>query len=97
MGTKCRSDLILLPELLVLDDIVRPKMKLAYVNAVQSVLHQRHQEKGKHTLVTSNLWPAEVAHSYDEATASRICGGLVVHLIGRDYRQIETKRRDGAA
>ncbi|MFP4052600.1 MAG: hypothetical protein ACLFV7_01910, partial [Phycisphaerae bacterium] len=96
-GSQFACELALFAGLLVLDDIIRSKMKPAYIDAVNLVLHQRHQEMGRQTLLTSNLWPAEIAHVYGEATASRICGGLFVHLIGPDYRQVMVKRRGGTA
>lgn len=43
------------------------------------------------TVYSSNLTPAELAAKYSPAIASRLCGGSVIELAGRDRRVAGTE------
>ena len=77
---------------LVLDDVIHQKSPPKLAEKVIEIINSRHGDRLK-TLITSNLSPAEVAAKLDPAVASRLCGGLVLHVGGEDLRQPGNTKR----
>jgi hypothetical protein len=73
------------PGILTIDDVGCVPVSDWVIEALYTIANERRSEE-LITVYSSNLTPAELAAKYSPAIASRLCGGSVIELAGRDRR-----------
>ena len=74
-------------DLLILDDLGTEFLNQFTVSCLYNLINTR-QNKGLHTIISTNLLPSQITARYEDRVYSRIMGrnSLILHFLGKDSR-----------